>query len=168
MQYIAWSFKNFLGFASTIRHIPLNMGSKVKKIMKWKLKLWILCILFEINFFVLFRNDLFQNVISTFTSFVKLDVENGNVVSTLPNVVHINVEIDSVDSTLSKVVNSHVEIQNVVSMLIWRCSKSRRRINQKTTLKQRSKDCWEGSYCYFCNYLLEYLQMTAFSVPATC
>ena len=150
MQYIAWSFKNFLCFASTIRHIPLNLGSKVKKIMKWKLKLWILCILFEINFFVLFRNDLFHNFISTFTSVVKLDVENGKVVSTLPNVVHIN-----------------VEIHNVVSMLIWRCSTSRRRINQKTTLKQRSKDCWEGSYCYFCNYRLGYLQMTAFSVPAT-
>ena len=120
MQYIAWSFKNFLCFASTIRHIPLNLGSKVKKIMKWKLKLWILCILFEIIFFVLFRNDLFHNFISTFTSVVKLDVENGKVVSTLPNVVHINVEIHSVDSTLFNVVNSHVEIHNVVSMLIWR------------------------------------------------
>ena len=31
MQYFSWSFKNFLDFASTLRHIPLNMVSKVKK-----------------------------------------------------------------------------------------------------------------------------------------
>ena len=38
---------------------------------------------------------------------------------------------------LFDVENSNVEIHNVVSTLIWCCPTSRRRINQKTTLKQR-------------------------------
>ena len=76
--------------------------------------------------FVPFRNGHFHNVVSTFTNVVRLDVENGNVVSTLSNVVHINVEIHNIDSTLFGVKNSNVEI-----------STSQRRINQKTTLKQR-------------------------------
>ena len=76
--------------------------------------------------FVLLRNGHFHNVVLTFTNVVRLDVENGNVVSTLSNVVHINVEIHNIDSTLFGVKNSNVEI-----------STSQRRINQKTTLKQR-------------------------------
>ena len=91
-----------------------------------------------INFlFVLFRSGQFHNVVSTFTNVVKLDVENDNVVSTLSNVVHVNVEIHNVDSTLLDVVNFNVEIHNVVSTLIWRYPTSRRRINQKTTLKRQ-------------------------------
>ena len=86
------------------------------------------------NFFVLFRNDHFHNDVSTFTNVVKLDVENDNVISTLSNVVHINFEIHNVDSTLFDVVNSNVEILNVLSNT---CLTSRRRINQKATLKQR-------------------------------
>ena len=43
---------------------------------------------------------------------------------------------------LFDVANSNVEIRNVVSTLIWRCPTSRRRINQKTTLKQRWNVCW--------------------------
>ena len=37
--------------------------------------------------FVIFRNDHFHNVVSTFTNVVKLEVENDNVVSTLSDVV---------------------------------------------------------------------------------
>ena len=66
---------------------------------------------------------------------LKLDVENDNVVSTLDNVFHINFEIQNVDSTLFDVANSNIESHNVVSTLIWRRPASRRRINQKTTLK---------------------------------
>ena len=88
-------------------------------------------------FFVLFRSGHFHNVVSMFTNVVKLDVENNNVVSTLSNVVHVNVEIHNVDSTLLDVVNFSVEIHNVVSTLIGRCLTSRRRVNQKTTSKQR-------------------------------
>ena len=69
-----------------------------------------------------------------------------NVVLTLSNVVHVNVEIRKVDSTLSNVVNSNVKIQNVVSTLAWHCSTPWRRINQKTTLKQRWNVCWVGHY----------------------
>ena len=87
--------------------------------------------------FVLFRNGHFHKVISTFTNNVHINVENDNVVSTLSNVFYINV-----DSTLFDVVNSKVEIHNVASTLIWRCPTSRRRINQKTTLKQR----WGSNY----------------------
>ena len=75
------------------------------------------------------RNGNFHNVVSTFTNVVKLDIENGNVVSTLYNVVHVN-----------------VEIHNVALTLIWRCPASRRRINQKTTLKQRWNVCWGGTW----------------------
>ena len=71
-------------------------------------------------FFVLFRSGHFHNVVST-----------------LSNVVHVNVEIHNVDSTLLDVVNFNVEIHNVVSTLIGRCLTSRRRVNQKTTSKQR-------------------------------
>ena len=85
-----------------------------------------------------FRSGHYHNVVSTFTN-----VENDNVVSTLSNVVYVNVEIHNVDSTLLDVVNFNVEICNVVSTLIWRCPTSRRRINQKTTLKQRWNVCWE-------------------------
>ena len=70
---------------------------------------------------VLFRNGYFHNVLSTFTNFVHIKVENNNVISTLSNVVHINVEIHNINSTLFDVVNSNVEIHNVVSTLIWRC-----------------------------------------------
>ena len=35
MQYFSWSLKDVRGLASTLRHIPLNMGSKVKNIMKY-------------------------------------------------------------------------------------------------------------------------------------
>ena len=84
-------------------------------------------------FFILFGNGHFHNVVSTLTNVAKLDVKKENNVSTLSNVAHINV-----DSTLVNVVNSNLEIHNVVSSLIWRCPKSRRCINRKTTLKQ----CW--------------------------
>ena len=89
-------------------------------------------------FFSLFRSGHFHNV-------VQLYVENENVVSTLSNVVHVNVEIHNIDSTLLDV-NFNVEICNVVSTLIWRCPTSRRPINQKTTLKQ----CWNVCLDRFC------------------
>ena len=69
-------------------------------------------------FFVLFRSDHFNNVVSTFSNVVRLDVENDNVVSTLSNVVHVNVEIQNVDSTLLDVAHFNVEIYNVISTLI--------------------------------------------------
>ena len=97
---------------------------------------------------VLFRNCHFQNAVSMFTNVVHINVENDNVVSTLSNVVHINVEIHNIDSTLFDIVNSNGEIHNVVSTLIWRCPTSRRRINQKSTLKQRWNICWEGFHFY--------------------
>ena len=92
---------------------------------------------------VLFRNGHFQNVVSTFSNVVKLHVENDNVVSMLSYVVHVNIEIHNVGSTLFDVVNSNVETHNVVSTLIWGCPTSRRRINKKTTLKQRWNVCWD-------------------------
>ena len=48
---------------------------------------------------------------------LKIDVEN-DVASTLSNVVQINVEINNVDSTLFNVVNSDVDVHNIVSTLI--------------------------------------------------
>ena len=93
----------------------------VVKTLNSRYSLWI-------NFFVLFRSGHFQNAVSTFTNVVNLDVENDNVVSTLLVVVHFN-----------------VEIHNVVSTLIWCFPTSRRRINQKTTLKQHWNVCWEVS-----------------------
>ena len=110
MQLLSYYLKNFRGLASTLQHIQLNMGSKVKKIMKQQLKLRIPCILFEMICFVLFRNGHFHNVVSTFTNVVHINVENDNVVSTLSNVVYINVEIHNVDSTLFDVVNSNVDL----------------------------------------------------------
>ena len=96
----------------------------------------------EITCFALFRNGHFHNVVLTFTNVVHVNVENDNVVSTLSKVVYIKVEIHNNDSTLFDIVNSNGEIHNVVSTLIWRCPTSRRRINQKATLKQRWKLCW--------------------------
>ena len=113
MQYLSKYLKNFRGLANTLRHIQLNMGSKVKKIMKQQLKLRIPCILFEKTCFVLFRNGHFHDFVSTFTNVVHNNVENGNVVLTLSNVVYINVEIRNIDSTLFDVVNSNIEIHNV-------------------------------------------------------
>ena len=63
---------------------------------------------------VLFGNGHFHNAVSTFTNFLKLEVENDNVTPRLRNVVLINV-----DSTLFDVV-PHCNV----------C------INQKTTLRQ--------------------------------
>ena len=131
MQYFSWSFKKFLDFASTLRHIPLNMGVKwrrfetVVKTLNFVYSIW------NIFVFVLSRNGHFHNVVSTFTNVAKLDVENDSVVSTLSSVVHIKVEIHNIYSTLFDVVNSIVEIHNVVSTLIWRCPTSQCRINQK-------------------------------------
>ena len=68
---------------------------------------------FSIFVFVLSRNGHFHSNV------VKLEVEN-DIVSTLSNVVHVNVEIHNVDSTLFEVVNSIVEIHNVFSTLVPR------------------------------------------------
>ena len=105
MQYFSWSFKNFLGFASTLQHISLNTGSKVKKNSVYSIWNNAFCFFLEMVIFTT----------------LKLDVENDNVVSTLDNVFHINFEIQNVDSTLFDVVNSNIELHNVVSTLIWRC-----------------------------------------------
>ena len=130
-------------FANTLRHSPLYMG---RKWGLWNSSWNFESRVFYLNFFyfnfsgyffVLFRNDHSQNVVSTFTNVVKLDVENDNVLSTLSNVVRINVEIHNIDSTLLDVVNFNVEIHNVVSTLVWRC----------LTLSQTTLKCLLG-YCY--------------------
>ena len=86
-------------------------------------------------FLFLFRNDYFHNVVSMFTNFVKLDVENYNVVSTLFNVIHVNVEIENVDSTFFDVVNSSIEIHNVDSTLSHVATSHQPKDNVETTLK---------------------------------
>ena len=118
MQLLSYYLKNLRGLASTLRHIQLNMGSKVKKIMKQQLKLRILYILFEMIFFS-FRNGHFHNVVSTFTSVVHINVENNNVVWTLSNVVYINVEIHcfNVDLTFPHVATSYQPKYNVEATL---------------------------------------------------
>ena len=70
-------------------------------------------------FLVLFGNGHFHNAVSTFTNFLKLEVENDNVTPRLRNVVLINIEMHNVDSTLFDVV-PHCNVY----------------INQKTTLRQ--------------------------------
>ena len=104
-------------------------------------------------FFVLFQSGHFYNIVSTFTNLVKLDVENDNFVLTLSKVVHVNVEIHNVDLALLEVVNFNVKIHNVVSTLTWRCPTSRRRINQKTTLKQHWNVCWGTLSCNFSEHM---------------
>ena len=74
------------------------------------------------KFIIPFFNGHIRNVVSTWLTVVKIDIENDNVVSTLPNVVYINVEIDNVGST------------------------SQRRTNLTATLKQRWNVAWEGRY----------------------
>ena len=77
-------------------------------------------------YFCSFRNGHFHKVIWTLAIIVKLNVENGNVVLMLFNVMQISVEIRNVDLMLFDVVSSTL----------------RRRINQKTTLKQPWNVCW--------------------------
>ena len=79
-----------------------------------------------INFFVLCRSGHFHNVVLTFTNVVKTDVENKLCLCQRWNT-----------QRWFDVVNFNVEIHNVVSTLIWRYPTSRRRINQKTTLKRQ-------------------------------
>ena len=95
-----------------------------------------------IKWVIFFENDHIHNFVLTLINVVKLDVENNYIVSMLSNVVNINLEIDNVDLTSFKVVNFSVQIHNVVSMLIWRCSMSRRHITLTTTLRQRWNVCW--------------------------
>ena len=115
--------------------------------------------MFFVCLFVCFRSGHFHNVVSTFTNVVKLDVENGNIVSTSFNIVHVNVEIRNVDSTLLDVANFNVEIHKVVSTLIWRCPRSRRPSNQKTTSKQRWNVCWVRPTIY-CTITWEFQRTT--------
>ena len=91
---------------------------------------------FSIFVFVLSRNGHFHNNV------VKLEVENG-IVSTLSNVVHVNVG------------NTQCWFDVVLSCKFhcWNTQRffnvgptSRRRINQKTTLKQRWNVCWANSF----------------------
>ena len=106
---------------------------------------------------MLFGSSRFHNVVSTFTNVVKLDVENDKVVSTLSKVVHVNVEIHNVDLMLFNVVHFNVEMHNVVSTLIWHCPTSRRRTNQKTTLKQRWNVCGYESLISYWSWILSFL-----------
>ena len=53
--------------------------------------------------------------------------------------------------TLFNVVNSNADVRNIVSTLIWCCTTSRRRINLKTTSKQRWNVCWVVSKVYVNN-----------------
>ena len=103
----------------------------------WRLfKLWIPYILFEIIFVTLFGNGHFYQSCKTRRW-------KWQIVSTFSNFVYINVEIHNDDSTLFDIANSNVETHNIVATLIWRCPISGRRINQKTTLKQRWNVYWE-------------------------
>ena len=67
--------------------------------------------------FQLFAFGHIHNVFLTFANIVKFDVENDNVVSTLSNVVDINLEIYNVDLTLFNFVNFNVDVRSVVSTL---------------------------------------------------
>ena len=68
--------------------------------------------------FFIFTNAHINNVVSTLSNVVKLDVENDSIVSRLSNVVHINVEIDKFHSTLFSVLNFNVDVCNFVSTMI--------------------------------------------------
>ena len=96
-----------------------------------------------INFFLFFLEAvIFTTLFRRFPTLQNSTLKMTTFVSTLSNVVHVNVEIHNIDSTLLDVVHFNVEIHNVVSTLIWRCTTTRRLINQKTTLKQRWNVCW--------------------------
>ena len=112
-------------------------------------------------FFVLFRNCYFQNVFLTFLPTLwNSGLKMTTLFLKLLEVVHINVEICNIDSMLFDVVNSNVEIHNIISTLIWRCPTLRRRINQKTTMKQR----WNVSWVYWKKKILMIKQITSFLV----
>ena len=149
IQYIR-CFKIFWGSANVLFYISLQpfcsanqwtgfcmITASVMKELKWgknEEKCWVQHILwsskilfcFWIKAYIFFSNVHIQNVVSTLSNIVKIDVENDNVVSTLSNVVKFNVEKHNVVSMLFYIVNFNFARHNVVSTLIWRCATSRR------------------------------------------
>ena len=87
---------------------------KVKKMLSpaYSLKLTNIILFFNRGLFS-FKKWSYQNVISTLSNVVKIDVENSNFVSKLSNVVQFYVEKRNVVSTLFNAVNFNVDVHNV-------------------------------------------------------